>query len=429
MTWKQTLDYLYSALPMYQRLGAAAYKANLDNTHAICKLLGEPQQAFKSIHIAGTNGKGSTSHALAAVFIQAGYKTGLYTSPHLRDFRERIRVNGKMISRQAVMAFTGKYRQAFETIRPSFFEMTVGLAFDYFRNRQVDIAIIETGLGGRLDSTNVIRPELSIITNTAWDHMNLLGHTLEQIATEKAGIIKAGIPVIIGESSAPLVNAVREKGRITGSPVYYAGKIYSVRNVRQPDVTHLEMDISRSGKPYMKHLKLDLPGLYQVRNIKGVFMALELARQAGFALPMSAVRGALGRITALTGLKGRWQVLSKKPLTICDTGHNPAGISLVISQLKKIPHQKLHMVFGMVSDKDVSAILKLLPRKAAYYFCQASIPRALDAYELAGQAAQFKLEGTVIPSVRKALADARKKAGKDDIIFVGGSTFVAAEVC
>lgn len=429
MTWRETLDYLYSALPMYQRIGSAAYKADLTNTHAICGLLNNPQHSFRSIHIAGTNGKGSTSHALAAIFSEAGYKTGLYTSPHLHDFRERIRINGHMISRQAVIHFTEKYKNDFGKIKPSFFEMTVGLAFDYFRQQKVDIAIIETGLGGRLDSTNVITPEFSLITNIGWDHMNLLGDTLKKIAEEKAGIIKPKVPVIISETDRDTKAVFIQKAKQTGSTIHFADQVIKVKSVRSVGLKGLQMDIVQKSKLRFSKLQLDLAGLYQVHNIKGILLGVDRARECGYKISDAVVRKALRNVTSLTGLRGRWQVLLRKPLTICDAGHNTHGLKEVIRQLKNTPHQNLHIVIGMVNDKEIDPILKLLPRKASYYFCQAAIPRALDAKLLADRAAVFHLKGIVIPVVKKALAEAQKRASKRDLVFVGGSTFVVGEVC
>jgi len=428
MTWKQTLDYLYSALPMYHRVGAAAYKASLDNTYAICKLLGNPEHDFKSVHVAGTNGKGSTSHSLAAILQEAGYKTGLFTSPHLHDFRERIRINGRMISRNYVSRFTEKNRKAFEKIKPSFFEMTAGLAFDYFRKKKVDIAVIETGLGGRLDSTNVITPVLSIITNIGWDHMNLLGNSLEKIAAEKAGIIKPGVPVIIGETGNSTKKIFMDKADSMKADIYFADQVFKTRVVESGN-NRLILDIYKKGKALYPALELDLPGIYQEKNIKSIVLAAELLEKGGYRLNNGNIRRALKKVTSATGFKGRWQVLSKKPLTICDAAHNSDGFKEILKQLEGMRYGKLHWVLGVVNDKDIDPILSLLPPTAAYYFCQADIPRALDAEVLMEKAAQHGLNGIVIRKVSRALSAAKKQARMNDLVLVGGSIFVVGEIC
>lgn len=430
MNYQQTLDYLYSQLPMFQRIGSAAYKDNLDNTISICKLLGNPENKFKSIHIAGTNGKGSTSHMLASVLQSAGYKTGLYTSPHLKDFRERIKINGEMISQDYVVDFAEKYKNQFEHIQPSFFEMTVGLAFDYFVNQKVDIAVIEVGLGGRLDSTNVITPELSIITNISFDHTALLGNTLEKIAAEKAGIIKSGIPVIIGETQSETEAVFIERAKKNNAPIEFADKHYKPLNVHH--ITNgqllLAMDIETSSGYTYKDVQSELPGLYQKKNIPTVFSAVEELMKKGYKIDEKALSNGIRNVVKNTGLLGRWQVLSKEPLVIADTGHNEAGIKEVLSQIEKTPHKHLHFVLGVVNDKDISTILSLLPKNARYYFCKASIPRALSAEELALQAAAAGLKGEICGTVENALATAKKNAENGDLVFVGGSTFTVAEV-
>ncbi|MCA6363197.1 MAG: bifunctional folylpolyglutamate synthase/dihydrofolate synthase [Bacteroidetes bacterium] len=414
---------------MFQRVGAAAYKADLSNTLAICKALHHPEQKFKSIHIAGTNGKGSTSHLLAAVLQAAGYKTGLYTSPHLKDFRERIRINGRMIPRTRVVAFVQESKAVFEQIEPSFFEWTVGLAFDYFAREKVDIAVIETGLGGRLDSTNVITPLASVITNISWDHANLLGDTLQKIAGEKAGIIKPGIPVIIGETQPEVKAVFEQKARLEQSPVLFADAVYKLRNVKQTRRRPVQLvcDVVRARKTVWKELRCGLPGLYQQKNMATVLAALDSLRAQGFRITDAAVRKGFAKVTELTGLQGRWQVIGTKPLTIADTGHNEAGINEVLRQIKAMPHRQLHIVFGMVNDKDVSKVLKLLPIKAKYYFCAAKLPRALPAAELQVAAKPFALEGRIYKSVKQAVSAARKAAAANDLVYVGGSTFVVAE--
>lgn len=430
MNYKETLDYLYRQLPMFHRIGSAAYKADLDNTIAICKLLKNPENKFRSIHIAGTNGKGSTSHMLASILQSAGYKTGLYTSPHLKDFRERIRINGKMIPRDRVIDFVDRYQKDFERISPSFFEWTVGLAFDYFANEKVDIAVIEVGLGGRLDSTNVITPELCLVTNISYDHMALLGDSLPKIASEKAGIIKPGIPVIIGEAKGEVKKVFIEKAKKEKAPIHFAGEQYKAVNLRQVmnDTPALVADIKNKNRIIYNDIECGLAGLYQRKNLPAVVMAAEVMNEKGFRVDEKAIREGIARVVKQTGLKGRWQVLSQKPLTIADTGHNEAGIKEVLSQLAEVPHIHLRFVLGMVNDKDISKILKLLPKKATYYFCKAAIPRALDKKELRAKAEKAGLKGKTYASVRAALKAAQNEAKAKDLVFVGGSTFVVAEV-
>jgi len=434
MTYRKTLDYLYSQLPMFHRIGAAAYKPDMKNTIALCKLLRHPEKKFQAIHIAGTNGKGSTSHMLAAILQTAGYKTGLYTSPHLKDFRERIRINGKMIPKEEVIFFVEKHKKAFDKIHPSFFEWTVGLCFDYFAREKVDIAVIETGLGGRLDSTNVITPLLSIITNIGWDHTNLLGDTLEKIAMEKAGIIKPGVPVIIGEENKKirdfLVNQAKKKkskfylpkisGRVTSFNLYKREGNKMVNG----KLTYL-IDLP-DGSRWFAPL-FELQGYYQKKNIVPVFQAARLLQSAGFNLGVDDVAIALSNVSRLTGLRGRWEIINERPLTICDVAHNKDGLSEVVKQLKTTLYHHLHFVFGVVNDKDIAPMLKLLPKKATYYFCKANIPRAMDANQLKQRAEKFKLNGSVYSSVKTALSTAQKKARKNDLVFVSGSTFVVAE--
>lgn len=425
MNYSETLDYLYSRLPMYQRIGAAAYKADLKNTVALCKALHHPEKKFRSIHIAGTNGKGSTSHMLAAILQAAGYKTGLYTSPHLKDFRERIRISGAMIPEAAVISFVEANKSSFEKIDLSFFEWTVGLCFDYFAGEKVDIAVVETGLGGRLDSTNVITPEIAVITNISLDHTNLLGKTLQEIATEKAGIIKEGIPVIIGEEDAATKEIFVKRAAETHSLISFPSQHARV-DVTREKMDSLELDVMLNGKDY-KNLVLDLTGSYQLKNILGVLETVQQLKKSGWKISDENIYSALRNVKALTGLMGRWQKISDHPLTVCDVGHNEAGIREVVSQLSKTTFEHLHVVIGMVNDKDLSSVLSLLPKDAAYYFCKASIPRGLDAELLSQQAEKFSLNGKVFSSVQSAVHAAQTAAGKNDLVFVGGSTFVVAE--
>lgn len=427
MTYKETLNYLFEQLPMFHRIGAAAYKADLDNTHRLMDELKHPYQRFKAIHVAGTNGKGSTSHMLAAVLQEAGYKVGLYTSPHLKDFRERIRINGKMISQKYVVNFVEQHKKRFEKIAPSFFEWTVALAFDYFADQEIDIAIVEVGLGGRLDSTNVITPELSIITNISFDHMNLLGNTLEKIASEKAGIIKPNVPVVIGERSDDTDEVFIKTAIKNEVPLFFAEDGFKVKVGKQ---------VNKKGKLYLKYKVnndkseqlCDLPGLYQSKNITTVCAAVAILNAEDVCeVTSKQFYKALSNVSELTGLKGRWQVLQQKPLVIADTGHNEAGIKEVLKNIKNTPHKDLHFVIGMVNDKDVSKVLSMLPKKATYYFTKASIPRALDEKGLQQEALKYKLKGDVYPTVKRAVKAAMKGAKKDDLIFVGGSTFVVAD--
>jgi dihydrofolate synthase/folylpolyglutamate synthase len=448
MDYKATLDYLYSQLPMFTRDGASAFKKDLTNTVELCKRLDDPHKKFKSVHIAGTNGKGSTSHMLAAILQTAGYKTGLYTSPHLRDFRERIRINGEMVSEQHVIDFVKDHRQDFEDIKPSFFEMTVAMAFDAFARAKVDIAIIEVGLGGRLDSTNVITPLLSIITNIGWDHMNMLGDTLPLIAGEKAGIIKPGVPVIVGEYQFDVADVFINKAEAVEAPISFASEDWEilkskvgsykseVGSRRSEVIEYLEFEISpknsslttRHSPLTTHHLRLDLPGTYQLKNVKTVLSAVDELRDQDFAISHEQIKTALNQVKKLTGLHGRWEILSHHPLTICDTGHNPEGITEVLKNIESTPHANLHIVMGMVNDKDISKILAMLPKHATYYFCRPDIPRGLDAEILQQKAEAFGLHGEIYVSVNAALKTAQNHADKNDLVFVGGSTFVVAEI-
>jgi len=425
MTYQQTIDYLYAQLPMFTRVGVSAFKANLDNTIALCRLLDNPQRRFKSIHIAGTNGKGSTSHMLAAILQTAGYKTGLYTSPHLKDFRERIRVNGQMIGKHAVVDFVAAHKRDFEQIQPSFFEMTVALAFDHFAHEQVDIAVIETGLGGRLDSTNIITPLLSVITNIGWDHMNLLGDTLPKIAGEKAGIIKPGIPVVIGERQDEVAQVFIDKAREEHAPMVFASDIYQTR-VKGGDDNLREVELKFAAQTLT--IGLDLTGSYQLKNIKTVLATVSELRAQGFHITDDHIKIALRQVKSLTGLHGRWETLSTYPLTICDTGHNPDGIADVLKNIANIKYRHLHFVIGMVNDKDGAKVLSMLPEDATYYFCKPDMPRGLDAEVLQQNAATFGLKGDAYLSVKAALLAAQSAAQAGDLVFVGGSTFVVAEV-
>ncbi|WP_316842446.1 folylpolyglutamate synthase/dihydrofolate synthase family protein [Pedobacter gandavensis] len=427
MNYKQTLDYLYSKLPMFTRVGAVAYRKDLHNTIAMCEELGNPQDKFKTIHVGGTNGKGSTSHMLAAILQQAGYKTGLYTSPHLKDFRERIRINGEMIPEDFVTDFVEEQKNLMESLQPSFFEVTVAMAFSHFAKAEVDIAIIEVGLGGRIDSTNIITPELSVITNISLDHTNILGNTLPAIATEKAGIIKNSVPVVIGETQAETEKIFIQKAEETNSPIYFADQNLKLHQLKKLG-KYLNVTISNSNTPLYSALELDLNGVYQRKNILTVIEAIQVLKQQGFKIEDEAVYTALKNVKGLTGLQGRWQTLSENPLVICDTGHNIAGVTEVMQNINDTPHDQLHIVIGMVNDKDISGVLQLLPKDAHYYFCQPELERALPARQLSEQAKNHFLIGDVFPSVQLAFHAAKDNANANDLIFIGGSTFVVAEV-
>lgn len=430
MTYRQTLEYLYACLPMYHRIGAQAYKADLDTTIALCSILGNPQHAFATVHIAGTNGKGSVSHMIASILQEAGYKTGLYTSPHLKDFRERIRVNGRMIGKKEVTGFIRNYRSLYEPLKPSFFELTVGMAFDHFRREAVDIAVIEVGLGGRLDSTNVISPEVSVITNISFDHMHLLGNTLKKIAAEKAGIIKPGVPVVIGETQPEVRSVFVKRAAEVNSALVFADQRYSVGNFCRcgTHASHVRLDILKAGVPWIRGIESPLAGDYQRNNIVTVAAACEVLANKGLSLTPDLVRRGIARVVKNTKLAGRWQVLSRNPLTICDTGHNEGGLTRVLAQIAATPHKRLHFVFGVVNDKALGPILQMLPTDAIYYFCKPDIPRGLDAEILQQQAYEQGLQGKTYPSVNEALKAAQRAAAPDDMVFIGGSTFVVAEV-
>ncbi len=435
MSYQDTIDYLYSRLPMFSRIGAAAIKNDLVNTISICKYLGNPEKKFKTIHVAGTNGKGSTSHMLASIFQEAGYTTGLYTSPHLYDFRERIKVNGEMCSKEFVTSFTNRMKVLIDEIEPSFFELTVGMAFEYFAEQKCDIAIIETGLGGRLDSTNVISPELSIITNIGWDHMALLGNTLPEIAAEKAGIIKKETPVVISEMIPETKTVFDEKAKALEAPIYYAEDFFQLQSFQnnwqtalfefnQP-LIHL-LDAPLFTKNFT--IECDLPGKYQYKNLKGVLVAVQLLSQMGWKLKASKVLTALNKVKKNTGLMGRWECIQENPKVVLDVAHNEHGIKALLEQLDTLSYQQLHIITGMVKDKDINAVLNLLPKNANYYYTQSHLPRALPSNELAAIASAIGLKGLEFENVNIALDTAKKNANPNDLIIVIGSIFLVAEV-
>ena len=402
MNYQQTLDWLFQQLASFQRVGQSAYNEDLGNINAICSLLNHPQNNFKSIHVAGTNGKGSTSHLIASVLQEQGYKVGLYTSPHLKDFRERIKVNGEMISKKKVVDFVNAHMEDFIEIGLSFFEMSTALAFAYFSDQKVDVAVIEVGLGGRLDATNIINPELSVITNVAFDHKHLLGDTIALIAKEKAGIIKEGVPVVLGATCEEVRYVVAEIAAQKVSKLIFSSKNTSYAS--------------------------GLLGACQQENTDTVSIAIEQLRLLGWDISEATLKLGLLRVVENTSLRGRWEQISSLPMVICDTGHNPHAIRSIVKQLNKMSYNKLWMVIGMVGDKDVSAILEILPKDANYIFCQPNIPRALSVHDLFNKAAQYSLKGQKIQNPLDALVEARKKAKQNDLIFVGGSTFVVAEI-
>lgn len=424
-SYQEALHYLYENLPMFQRVGSIAFKKDLTNTLRLCKVLGDPQYKFKSVHVAGTNGKGSTAHMLASVLQESGYKTGLYTSPHLKDFTERIKINGKEVSKEFVLEFVNKIKPVIEEIRPSFFEITVAMAFDYFARNKVDLAVVEVGLGGRLDSTNVITPIVSVITNISWDHKELLGNSLTEIANEKAGIIKEGIPVVISERQQEVQEVFMNMSKQKDAKIFFASDEYTVDLQEKPEFQGI--DILKEKEIYLKDVKFPLGGFYQRKNVPGVLKTVDLLR-AHFSISESQLKNGLVGVLINTGLKGRWQILGLNPTVVCDTAHNFSGIQEVMHQLSTISHNNLHIVWGMVKDKDYSQILTLLPKHATYYFCQANIPRAMDANILREEAGKYGLQGITIQDVNEAKNSALGKASQNDLIFIGGSTFVVAEI-
>ncbi len=427
--YDQVIDYLYEHLPFYQRSGPAAYKDNLSNTLALDRMYNHPHRKFKTIHIAGTNGKGSVSNMLASVLQESGLKTGLYTSPHLKDFRERIRINGEMISKEFVIHFVNDFLNHRNTIRlePSFFELTVMMAFDYFAGEKVDVAVIEVGLGGRLDSTNIITPELSIITNISYDHTAILGDTLGKIALEKAGIIKSNVPVVIGETHPETEVIFKGVALSRKAPVVFADQ--QLKAVESPDHSDKQVfTILKSDEVAFKDLQLDLKGGYQKKNICTLLASVEELQKKGFHITGPQIRKGLQDVIPNTGLSGRWQIIRKNPAVVCDIAHNPAGIREVVAQIKRTKYNKLHIVLGTVNDKDIDGILYLLPKEAEYYFTRAAIPRALDENKLQNLAEKFQLKGNKYPSVKEAYDSALKDSAPDDLIMVLGSTFVVAEI-
>ena len=404
MNYLETTEWLFSKLPFYKNIGKSAYKSDLSQTLKLAKHLDYPESKFKSIHIGGTNGKGSTAHMLASILQESGYKVGLYTSPHLKDFRERIRINGLMINKKFVVDFVAENKSFFEDNTFSFFEMSVGMAFDYFAQEQVDIAVVEVGLGGRLDSTNIINPEVSVITNIGLDHTQFLGTTLESIAVEKAGIIKSNTPIVIGETQSDIESVFRDKSSEEQAPIYFADQL--IKEI-YPSV---------------------LKGEYQIKNVRTVLQTIAIINKGEFIVSEESIRLGLMKVSKSTGLRGRWDVLGYSPKIICDTAHNLEGLRLVFKQLKDEKFHQLHLVIGIVDDKDLNSLLGLFPTDAQYYFCKPNIHRGLDAHRLAESFNEKGLNGSIHSSVNSALNSAKKIADKEDLIYVGGSTFVVAEI-
>lgn len=407
MDYQNTLAYLYNSVPMFQRVGSSAYKEGLENTKILDEHFGHPHHEFRTIHVAGTNGKGSCSHTLATILQEAGYRVGLYTSPHLVDFRERIRINGQTIPEEYVVGFVEKERSFFEPLHPSFFELTTAMAFRYFADEKVDVAVIEVGLGGRLDCTNIIRPDLCIITNISFDHTQFLGNTLAKIAGEKAGIIKGGIPVVIGETTPETKPVFLNKAEEADAPIFFA---------------------EENDREDYPGVEFELKGLYQKKNARTILTALPLLKEAGYRIDGQSVHNGFAHVCELTGLTGRWQKLQDAPTLICDTGHNVGGITYIVEQLRQQTYRQLHIIIGMVNDKDISGVLALLPKEATYYFTKASVQRALPENELHRLATAAGLQGSCYPDVPAAVRAAQEKSLPEDLIFVGGSSFIVADL-
>lgn len=423
MNYEETLDYLYNSAPLFQHIGKDAYKEGLENTYLLDEHFNHPHRNFRTIHVAGTNGKGSCSHTLAAILQSAGYKTGLYTSPHLIDFRERIRINGIPVSKEFVVDFVEKHRDFFEPLHPSFFELTTAMAFHYFARQQVDVAIIEVGLGGRLDCTNIIRPDLCVITNISFDHTQFLGNTLAKIAGEKAGIIKEGIPVVIGETTPETKPVFSGRAKEVNAPILFS----------EEEQLLLESTVNEKGKRIYqttdyKDLEGELGGLCQIKNTNTLLSSIRQLQQRGYRLTEQDVHKGFSQVCKLTGLMGRWQKLEESPMLVCDTGHNTGGISYIAEQLRHQKYERLHIVIGMVNDKDISGVLAMLPQDAVYYFTKASVKRALPEKELQHLAQTSGLQGETYPDVQAAVTAAKEKAGAKDFIFVGGSSFIVADL-
>lgn len=423
MTYQETLTYLYNSAPLFQHVGKAAYKEGLSNTLALDEYFGHPHRKFRTIHVAGTNGKGSCSHTLAAILQSAGYRVGLYTSPHLVDFRERIRINGVPVSQEFVIDFVEKHRSFFEPLHPSFFELATAMAFHYFASQQVDVAVIEVGLGGRLDCTNIIHPDLSLITNISLDHIQFLGNTLAKIAGEKAGIIKPSVPVVIGETTPETKPVFQQKAAEVNAPIFFAEEEHPLLSALHDESGNYIYQTTR-----YHNLKGELGGICQEKNTNTLLTALPLLEQQGYHITETDIRNGFAHVCELTGLMGRWQKLSSHPTIVCDTGHNVGGIQYIVKQLSFQQYKQLHIVIGMVNDKDISGVLAMLPKDAIYYFTQASVQRALPAEKVKELANSYGLSGNAYPDVKTAVEAAQKQADADDFIFVGGSSFIVADL-
>ena len=425
MNYKETIDYLYKSTPMFQKIGGKAYKEGLDNIYALDQFFKHPHTYYKTIHIAGTNGKGSCSHTLAAILQQNGYKVGLFTSPHMLDFRERIRINGIPVPEDSIVDFVRKYRSFFEPLSPSFFELTTAMAFYFFKQENVDVAVIEVGMGGRLDSTNIIHPDLTLITNIGLDHTQFLGSTLAEIAYEKAGIIKKDTPVVIGESLPETEPVFKEKASKEKAPILFADK--------SPYVTLKGTKPAKEGGwiydcKYPPKLYGELAGIYQIKNTNTILHALEELNKMNYSITEESIRKGFALVSKTTGLQGRWQKVASRPTIICDSGHNVEGITQVVKQLQNTPHHQLHIVLGLVKDKDITGVLQLLPKEAIYYFTKPQLERALDEKELKQKGNAQALKGEAYPSVELALNEARLNSKENDLIFVGGSSFMVADL-
>lgn len=423
MTYTETVEYLFNSTPMFQNVGSAGYKEGLDNTITLDNHFDNPHKKFKTIHIGGTNGKGSCSHTIAAILQSAGYKVGLFTSPHLVDFRERIRINGVMIPEQYVVDFVENEKDFFEPLHPSFFELTTALAFKYFAENNVDIAVIEVGLGGRLDCTNIISPILSVITNIGFDHIQFLGNTLEKIASEKAGIIKNNTPVVIGETTPETRTVFIQKATSTNSAIYL---------VEENDIILSHQHSHNGGIDYETKtygtIHGELSGLCQIKNTATILTAINVLAKIGFAIQPENIIDGFKHVCELTGLRGRWEKIDENPITICDTGHNVNGLEYIVKQLQQQKYEKLHIVFGMVNDKDIEGVLSIMPKDATYYFCQASVKRAMPSQQLKTLAEAHELKGNTFANVLDAYNSARQNASQNDFIYIGGSSFIVADL-
>ncbi|UCH15211.1 MAG: bifunctional folylpolyglutamate synthase/dihydrofolate synthase [Bacteroidales bacterium] len=427
MNYEGIIGYLYNKLPMYQRDGKAAYKASLENTVRLDKYFKSPHKKYLTVHVGGTNGKGSVCHILTSVLQNAGFKTGLYTSPHLIDFRERIKVNGELISEEYVVKFVNKHISFFDEVQPSFFEMSVFMAFEYFAYMKVDIAIIEVGLGGRLDSTNIINPVLSVITNIGYDHMEFLGNTLEEIAFEKAGIIKNSVPVIIGESDVKVNSIFIDIAKQRSSSIYIADRIFSPGSNLYSDDEMQILNIEKENQVYYPNLKTDLPGIYQRKNILTALACIDFLKEQGFEIANIDIYNGLKKVVTSTGFYGRWQIIRREPRIICDTAHNYEGFKSVISQIKNTSYKNLHIIIGFVKEKRIEDFLEIFPEKAFYYFTKPDVPRGLDENIIYEKSKTYNLKGKTYQSVQKAYKDALSSADKNDMIFIGGSTYIVAD--